>query len=305
MTWSVTHTIPYVDNSSNHAAMVYLFDTVLAGKTGWTISAHPDASTFKRRAKFTTTNKITNSNYTFYSWVSWQNTSPTTIFWYEDSTFTTTPGDLATNTNNVITSQMSWGLAGESWKFCTSSENSQSVLVLKGGKVAFYWAGITSGIFWPDPSWTAGNSNKGTWVAPAVGYYYNSLTAGNSPIITGGSTEEYMLLPDMGFGPDATASGYRFGGNYIATNFNWLYTRSTSSAYPDQHTSLAFNNGGHTDVGVWLPSSVFNSADTRTPFAYSNNGMTMQVGSNYWYNPWTDLGRMSVIFNFGATDPLA
>lgn len=305
MTWSVTHTIPYVDNSSNHAAMVYLFDTVLAGKTGWTISAHPDASAFKRRAKFTATNKVTNSNYTIYSWVNWQSTNPTSLSWFEDAVYTTTPGDTATNTTSGYNSQLSWAVQGESWKFCTSNENAQSVLVLKGGKVAFYWPGITNGIFWPDSTWTAGTSNKGTWIGPAIGWYYHSMLIANSPVSPAGGSEEYQLIPDMGFAPSATASGFRIGGNYIATNFNWIYTQSTSSVYPDQSSHLAFNNGGHTDVGVWLPTNLANVSDNRMPFNYLANGMTMQIGSDYWYNAFTDLGRQSVIFKFGATDPLA
>jgi hypothetical protein len=306
MTWSVTHTIPYNSNANNHSAMVYLFDTVLAGKTGWTISAHPDASSFKRRAKFTVTNKVTNSNYTMYHWVNWQSTTPTGIYWYEDATFTTNPGDTATDTTTNSNNQLNWSLTGENWKFCTSSENSQSILVLKGGKVAFYWPGITSGIFWPDASWTAGSTdNKGTWVMPAIGWYYNSLQVANYPVATNTSAEEYMLIPDAGWSYVSSNQGYRAPGNYIATNFNWLYSRSTSTANPDVDSQVAFSNGGHTDVGVWMPSSVTNASDNRMPFAYSNNGMTMQVGSDYWYNPFTDLGRQGVVFNFGATDPLA
>lgn len=305
MTWSVTHTIPYVDASSNHAAMVYLFDTVLAGKTGWTISAHPDASAFKRRAKFTTTNKVTNSNHTFYSWVSWGNTSPNSLSWLEDAVYTTTPGDTATNFTSGITSQLSWSVQGENWKFCTSSDNDQSILVLKGSKVAFYWPGITSGIFWPDSAWTAGANNKGTWICPAIGGSYHSLMVANYPAAISTSTDEYMLLPDMGFSQTASVNGYRSAGNYIATNFNWLYTQATTTAWPDSSSQVAFNNGGHTDIGVWLPSSLTNDNNNRLPFANNVNGITMQIGSDYWYNPFSDLGRQSVVFNFGATDPLA
>lgn len=306
MTWSVTHTIPYDSNADNHSAMVYLFDTVLAGKTGWTISAHPDASAFKRRAQFTALNKVTNSNYTFYNWVSWFTTSPTSYTWYEDATYTTTPGDTANDATSNTSSVFSWTTQGESWKFCESSENSQSILVLKGGKVAFYWPGFTSGVFWPDTTWTAGNNdNKGTHIFPAVGWYYNTLSACNSPVSTSTSTERYNLIPDSGFGSNVTPAGFRLGGNMIATNFNWLYTTGTSTASPDNYSHVAFNNGGHNDVGVWLPSSVSASSDCRMPFAYSSNGITLQIGSDYWYNPYTDLSRQNVIFNFGATDPLA
>lgn len=301
MTWSVTNTIAYTGAASNHTAMVYLFDTVLAGKTGWTIQAHPDSSAFKRRAKFTTTNKITGASYTMYSWVSWGSTSPTTMTWYEDATYTTTPGDLATSTNNSVPHGATWSLDGQDWRFCTSSENSQSILVLKGSRLMFYWPGISSGVFWHDATWTAGTSNKGTWVCPQLGS--PSIMATNAPMTTATSTSELSLCPDAGWNPSAGASAYRIGGNYIATNFNWLYTVTTTSVAPDISSQVAFANGGHADVGVWLPASLTNSS-TRTPFATAD-GLTLQIGSNYWYNSVVDLGLQSVVFNFGATDPLA
>lgn len=305
MTWSVTNTITYTGAASNHTAMVYLFDTVLAGKTGWTIQAHPDSSAFKRRAKFTTTNKVTGASYTMYSWVSWGSTSPTTMTWYEDATYTTAPGDLATNTTQGIGSGfsgLSWSVAGEDWKFCTSSENPQSVLVLKGAKVAFYWPGITSGVFWHDATWTAGTSNKGTWVCPFIGSY--SLQACNAPLNISTDTSSYSLGPDAGWGPNATVTGYRIGGNYICTNFNWLYTRSPGAPALDSYSHVAFANGGHTDVGVWLPSSLINSSNVRATFSIVA-GLTLQVGSNYWYSSFADLTYEGLVFNFGATDPLA
>jgi hypothetical protein len=303
MTWSVTNTISYTGAASNHTAMVYLFDTVLAGKTGWTIEAHPDASAFKRRAKFTTTNKVTGTSYTIYSWVTWSSsTSPTELRWYDDETYTSTPGDLATSTNNVIISLVDWVTSGEDWRFCTSSENSQSVLVLKGAKVAFYWPGISSGIFWHDTAWTAGASNRATWICPYVGR--TSLWVSNAPVSNNTTGTEYLLIPDAGWGPAATSGGYRIGGNYIATNFNWLYSQSTTSPTPDFYSHPAFANGGHNDVGVWLPASIINSTLARTPFS-STAGITLQVGSDYWYSSSADLTYEGLVFNFGATDPLA
>lgn len=307
MTWSVTHTINCNSLADNHTAMVYLFDTVLAGKTGWTISAHPSASAFRRRAKFTVNNKVTNSNYTMYSWVDWGSTTSTQqLYWNEDSVYTTTPGDTATNTTTSYYNWSNWSTFGEHWKFCTSSENSQSVLVLKGGKVAFYWPGINTGIFWPDSTWAAGSTqNKGTWIGPAIGYVYDSLMVTNSPVSGNTETNEFMMLPDAGFTYNASSGGFRLEGNYIATNFNWMYTQQQTGAQLDYSSHTAFSNGGHTDTGVWLPSSMTSTSANRMPFNYSSNGITMQVGSNYWYNPHTDLGRQAVVFNFGAVDPLA
>lgn len=306
MTWSIANTITYNTNADNHTAMLYLFDTVLAGKTGWTISAHPDSSAFKRRAKFTATSRITNSNFSFYHWINWFSTSPTSYSWYEDATYTTTIGDTANDQTTLVDgSGVTWQGAGENWKFCVSSENSQSVLVLKGGKVAFYWPGITEGVFWPDPAWVAGTAdNKGTWICPAVGSSANNLYTTNAPGTIGTSSQEYGLVPDAGYAPSGTTTSYRYGGNYIATNFNWLYTQTTTSPQPDLSSSIAFSNGGHSDVGVWIPSALTNSSDSRLPFS-TVNGVTMQIGSNYWYNSFTDLGRQGLVFNFGAVDPLA
>lgn len=303
MTWSVTNTITYTGTASNHTAMVYLFDTVLAGKTGWTIQAHPDGSAFKRRAKFTTANKTTGTNYTIYSWVTWSSVTPSSVTWYEDATYTTTPGDLATSTNNFIDSSalnIGWTTAGESWRFCESSENSQSVLVLKGNKVVFYWPGITSGVFWQDSTWIAGQSNKGTWVCPYIGT--RSLWAANSPLNTGTNANEYSLVPDAGFSYNASAGGYRMGGNCIATNFNWLYTTTQNGPTPDISSHVAFANGGHNDVGVWLPATVGNDGIARAPFS-EIPGITLQVGSDYWFNAVANLSFQGLVFNFGAVDP--
>lgn len=306
MTWSITHTIPYSTNADNHTALQYLFDTYLPSKTGWATDAHPDSSVFKRKASFTCLNKLTNTNYAMYYWVTWSNTTPSTIYWYEDATYTTTPGDLCTDTTNNQSSQYQMGSVGEDWKFCASTENANTALVLKGGKVVFYWPGITEGVFWPDPNWTAGSTdNKGTWICPVMGWYYNSLGVANSPIGLNTGAINYMV-PSVGMSGYASTGGYRFGGNYIGTNFSWMYSANPNvNFYPDVNTHIAFSNGGHTDVGVWQPASLTNSNEARQPFAYNTNGVTLQVGSDYWYKSYTDLGRQDVVFNFGAVDPLA
>jgi hypothetical protein len=306
MTWSISHTITYNTNADNHTALTYLFDTYLPSK-GWTTAAHPtNPASFRRKAKFTCLNVLTNTNYSMYHWVDWSSTSPTSLYWYEDATYTTTPGDLCNDSTNSQSSQYPMTLAGENWKFCTSTENANTALVLKGGKVAFYWPGITEGLFWPDPAWAAGSTdNKGTWICPVMGWYYNSFGVANSPVTTNTGTIYYMV-PSVGMHPSASASGHRLGGNYIGTNFSWMYSQnSTSSFYPDSSSHIGFTNGGHTDVGVWQPASIYNSSDCRQPFAYSTNGVTLQIGSNYWYKSFTDLGRQDVIFNFGTVDPLA
>lgn len=301
MTWSIDHTITYVDNTSNHSAFVYLFDTVLAGKTGWTVAAHPDASSFKRIANFSCTNRLTGASYTMYHWCNWSSTSPVTLNWYEDSTYTTTPGDLATNTTSGIASGSSLSVAGEDWHFCVSSVNSQSILVLKGSKLFFYWPGITDGVFWEDTAWDGSQQNQGTWVCPYASSSTGSLLQSNSPGLSSGSSTEYILLPDAGYSYDPT---YRLLGNYIATNFNWMYTGQSSASTLDYTSHTAFRNGGHTDVGVWMPSSLTIDGNNRRPF-YNSGGISLQVGTDYWYYSGTNLGMQGVIFNFGTTDPLA
>ena len=126
----------------------------------------------------------------------------------------------------------------------------------------------------------------------------------NAPVNTGASTSEFLLGVDAGWGPGATAGGYRIGGNYIATNFNWLYTQNSGTPTLDSYSHVAFANGGHNDVGVWMPTSLTNSTSVRNPFSPSA-GLTLQVGSNYWYSSFANLEFEGLVFNFGATDPLA
>lgn len=59
MTWTNTHTIPWVNNATVHDALVYFFDTYLGGKSMFTVSAHPDASAFKRSYEVTYNNAFT------------------------------------------------------------------------------------------------------------------------------------------------------------------------------------------------------------------------------------------------------
>ena len=102
MTWSLSHTIAYSTNADNHSAMVYLYDTALAALSTWTVSAHPDASAFKRSGTRTTTTLLGGTSYSEYFWFNWLSTSPTIMYINEDATYTTTPGDLGTDTTNQI-----------------------------------------------------------------------------------------------------------------------------------------------------------------------------------------------------------
>ncbi len=303
MTWSIVHSIPVTSAADNHTAMTYLFDTYLDSKTAWTVEAHPSALAYRRKAKCTLNNKF-GGTYIMYYWVSWSNTSPSNWTWYEDATYTTVPGDLCTDTTNSIVNSTSFSSASTTWYFCQSSENTQSMLVLQGTRPYFYWPGITEGLFFDDTTWNGSSDSLRTCIVPYVGFTYGSLSNLNAPVNTGTSTTEQYMIPSVGYTNSGTANVIPGNiGNWIGTNFSWLYSTNTTSATPDSASQIAFTNGGHTDTGIWMPGSGWSSnSDARRPFP-SGAGTTLLVGSNYWWCASTDLGRQPILFDFGTSDP--
>ena len=100
MTYSLSHTIPWVDAGTRHDAMVYLFDTALAGRANTVVSAHPSGDAYKRSIKRTVSNSwISNTSHDMYYWANWgSTTAPTSCSLYLDQSYTSVPGDLGTNT---------------------------------------------------------------------------------------------------------------------------------------------------------------------------------------------------------------
>jgi hypothetical protein len=178
------------------------------------------------------------------------------------------------------------------------------MLVLQGNRPYFYWPGITEGLFFEDTSWDGTVDSLRTCIIPHVGFTYGSLANLNAPINTGTSSTEQFMMPSVGYTYNSTTNVIPSNtGNWIGTNFNWLYSQSTTTMSLDSASQVAFTNGGHTDTGIWVPGSgFFASADARRPFP-QGDGTTLLIGSNYWWYAGTDLGRQAILFDFGTNDP--
>lgn len=297
MTWSITHTMPGSSGAENHAALTYLFDTYLTARANWTIAAHPSPAAFKRSVQYTVpVNKATGAPYTFYHWVTWSSTSTAAWYWYEDATYTTTPGDLGTDGTNSIGLNFD---TTNSFFFCTSTDQPDAVLIFKGPRVFMYFPHIAEGLFYPDPTWNGSVDNKGTHVAPYVGGYDYALVSWNAPISSNTDGSNFRMAPDIGYGASSQTTNT---GNpaRIVTKFNWLYSNSTSTPNPSSYSSWAFADG-KADTGIMLPATQV-SANNRFPFPYQPV-TTYQIGTDYWIHSSNAITDQSVCFNFGNSDP--
>jgi hypothetical protein len=143
MSFSLAHTIAQdnTDDASRAAKIVdvytYFFDTFLPAR-GWTTTVKNSTS---RGAIQPFTDLRTNTTDSFYHWCSWNTSGTYTLNCYEDSTYTTTPGDLMTDTTNLVTLTSITGsalYATSDFKFWTSDEDSSLFFVTQGYKLHLY-----------------------------------------------------------------------------------------------------------------------------------------------------------------------
>ena len=296
MTWTLSNTVTYSSGADIHTAMVYLFDTALSGLANWTVSAHPDASSFKRSIKRTTANLYGGSNVDNYFWVNWSSaTSPSSLVVYEDATYTTTPGDLGTDTTNSDTANLTAGMASESIKFWTSSVNSNALLVTRGKSVLFWEPGFSAATYRVDTAWDGSSDTGTTHYFP---YLRSSMMTTNGEVGTPTSSSEYHVVP--GLPKDDIAQTFPGLNASITTNFPWVHTMNTLSSTASG-AGIAFYGLGE-DVAAYrsitLASGDWSMGDT------SSQGALWLADSVYWLNPQGGSeGLNQIMFHLGASEP--
>lgn len=303
MAWSTVHTQAYTTNADSHTFLTYFFDTHLPARTGWTISAHPDASAFKRSVTLSLPSPWKGgSNAACYFWVNWSSTSPTNWNWYEDSTYTTVAGDLGTDTTNVWSTGTAWTNFAGDWRIWDSSTDTQAVLVTKGKKVVFFWPGSAEWMLRDDLNWDGSTDTNGQVLGPFVGQSNRQLICANYPLATGTSTSEYQMTVDVGHDiNDWTGLG---GGPYwLVPGVQWLASPSTTSNLPATQSIVALPRTG-ADIAWFLPDN--SSVQNRYFEALSSSAWTLLFESNnskYWLIGSSDLNKQCLALDMGASEP--
>jgi len=313
MTWQLQYTQAISTAADHHSFHVYFFDTYLSGKTGWTVSAHPDASEFKRSVSITYPNAMDGGNdATCYFWVNWgSTTNPTQMNWYSDYTYTTTPGDLGTYTsylaqNNWITNFNNSGASNI--KIWQSSERSDAMLVTAGKRVFFFWPGCTEWAI-PEPyaltTWDGSGPVAGQgWIRPYTGSNEANMIVYNPMQTTSVSTSgKYAVVPSFGHSASFMNTKYS-GGPAIVTGASWMVGNTTHEMSPFGMPAM---DASTSDFGYWIPSP---SADSTTEDSYyiANGSIEGTLvfdtnTSNYWLQAWPSPSVTGAAFNFGAAEP--
>jgi hypothetical protein len=281
-----------------HTAMVYLFDTALPALSQITTAAHPDASTFKRIFTRVTPNNLDNgTNFTEYFWVNWQSTTaPNTLLVYEDATYTTTPGDTATDTTSSVSSNLSTTVfTAESVKFWTSDQNAKALLVTRGKQVLFWEPGFANANYEGDTAWDGSVDRKATMIFPGT---YNTFCYGaNRPISTsGGGSSEYPWRPALS---TTNGTGY-IESDQIQMNCPFMWAGGTAGSGATG-AGILFGGVGN-DVGMYRPAAAANSE-----VSWQNTtgaGSLWLVDGRYYLAPSNkDLSWAQTIFDMGTVEP--
>jgi len=291
MAFSLAHTIT-MDNTSDATqqqtcrdAIDYLFDTFLPAR-GWITT---NDGTNRRRHQMPTLNALDGNNAEkFYGWSSY---TSTTITQYEDSTYTTVPGDLGTDTTNNIFQTFwssSWSWKDLNWKFWTSDEDSSLYLVTQGTFVHFWGFKPIVNIYNENATYATA-SNADTNRTHLFYPNYNTWYTSNQPSAIGGSSVEYNLALRCDETQYSEPDGLTF-----AKNPTWYY-----SSYPV--ATCPYN-----DIRRKIPPSSnratspqsSNSPMTDTLQKYFINGTDWWIS---WGGPTTSTPYLA--FNFGTVEP--
>jgi len=313
MTWQLQYTHPITTAADHHSFNVYFFDTYLSSKTGWNVSAHPDASAFKRSVSITYPNAMDGgSNATCYFWVNWGSvTNPTQTSWYNDYTYTTTPGDLGTYTSYVALHNWisNFNNSGASnIKIWQSSERSDAMLVTAGKRIFFFWPGCTEWAI-PEPyalgTWDGSGPVAGQgWIKPHTGANEGNLVVYNPmQASTASTSSKYSVVPSFGHSQLYMNAKYTSGPT-IVTGSSWMVgnTSFEMSAF-----GMPAMDAGTSDFGYWIPTP---SADATTEDSYYigigsvDGSLVFDTNTSaYWLQAYPNSSVTGAAFNFGATEP--
>jgi hypothetical protein len=297
MTWTLVNSIVDTSNGATgvpfHTAMVYLFDTYLAAR-GWTIQAHPSGFAYRRRAAYTlTTNFFTGNSHTFRYWADWASTTAANyMYLYEDATYTSTPGDLATDTTNsagIFYNSSSYAGASNNWRFWASDQVANATLVTRGKKVVWYHPGFTTGGFFVDAARVPGTDDNSSCMFPLTQDTWRWFNAPDNTGISGSTASVIQMLSSSGLtymsGP-RLFQGIPFGPSTASSN-------STNT-----FVSFVVNTP---DVLLYHTNS--NSTDKTIPVVAGTNGVTVLSNSKYYLMTKADANQHCLAFDLGATEP--
>lgn len=308
MAWSTVYTQAYSTSADNHTFLTYFFDTYLSGKSGWTTGSHPSGSSTKRVASLTLPSPWENgANATCYYWIDWISpTSSSYWTWYEDATYTTTPGDLGTDTTNGWTSNgASWSSNTGDWRIWESSTDSNAIMLTKGRKVYFYWPGSSEWMVRVDSNWDGSTDNRSTHIGPYIGQSPSGLAHANYPLGSGTSGTKYVLVPDLG--NNTTSFSSMPGGPYwFLGGVAWLFSDAasgTSTVYPDDDSSPALPRTGADTAWFYYDG---NTQTSRNFIANAADEWAVLLETNtnkYWMIGNSDVNKQCLAFDMGATEP--
>jgi len=286
MTWSLYHTISGA--TAQNTVMNFMFDTYLPA-TEWTVAAHPSASATKRILN-RTKNSILHAQpaWKLYYWADWGTAN--LLKMYNDYTYTTTPGDLATVTTQTVSYALNPNVAD--WKFWTSSANSTAQLITRGKHIIWFDAGVTEVHASYDASWNGSTFNASTALFPTH-YSWSSFAIHCSlPGQTASSTASSRLNPVIG-------TGSNFGSpveDIIYKGFPVGYNTSGATIVVPQ--MYAFYVPGD-DIALHRSSTM---ANTNGDIGLGP-GTTILYEGEYWLRCSGDMSKNGYMLNFGATEP--
>ena len=302
MAWSTVHTQLYSSNADNHTFLTYFFDTYLPTKLGWATGAHPQGSSHLRVASVTLPSPFAGGgNVSCYYWINWQNTVPSYWTWYEDATYTTVPGDLATDASTGYSGPI-WSTSGH-WRIWESSTDPNAILVTKGKVVYFFWPGPSQWLARPDLNWDGSTDYQGSFFGPYIATTYRQLMCANRPYGDGGSTTEYQMTVDVGYAGSTGVSILGGGPYWLVPGLGFMASVSTTTNAPEVGSMVAFPRTG-ADMAWFLSDN--NTVNGRNLATSNNVPWTLLYESNsgkYWLLGTSDLSREAMALDMGTSEP--
>jgi len=188
-------------------ALYYIFKTFLPAR-GFVTS---EITSSKFTCQYPFTRISDGSDYTNYMWVQWTGTTTINLTMYEDATYTTVPGDLATDTTSTGTlTQYIYTdpiYATSPVKLWVSDEDNAMFMVTQGPRLHMWWEKPSIDVYEPAAHVSTGPSIDRFETQM---FLHGSNTAShrilNLPYNTGiSSTEEtlYALVPSENYFPDS------------------------------------------------------------------------------------------------------
>ena len=306
MTWSLLNEIVTDGTTTQLTDTVwpYHYDTALAGRTGFTVAAHPDASSTKRIFSYTAPNpKKSGSDSTRHYWASW---TANYIYVYGDTTYTTTPGDLATYTG-YATYTPNWNFAPGfgNYRWWTSDQNPRALLMTVGKRMGWYWPGFTE---WAldvrgEDVWDGTNASAGMqWPMPfSGGGNYGAHCFGDRGQFFDSTTARYMY-PRWSIGDYGTMETVYPNPTLFTEPDFWFYD---SNSNPNVHSYAVAPSVG-TDVAGYWPGSVFSTTSEQEAVGTINQQGQVILDTNtnkYWYIGMASTDFKSFAWDMGLTEP--